>query len=304
VAQAFQPACGGQAGKPAPLTEDRPRVVRDPADLQQRMLTLHRAGRTIAVVPTMGALHGGHRALIAEGRRRADVLIVTIFVNPTQFAPGEDLDQYPRTFDADLAMCRAEGADFVFAPTNDLMYPKDYATCVEVERLGAGLCGRTRPSHFRGVTTVVTKLFLITQADVAVFGWKDAQQQLIIRRMVRDLNLPVEIVGVETVREADGLALSSRNRYLSPEDRAEAPVLRRALNEARRRFEQQGIVEAEALRDEILRAVRTESSGRVDYLEIVSLDTLEPVERVQGGTTMIALAVWWGTTRLIDNIRL
>lgn len=289
---------------PLPLSDDRPLVVRDPADLQQRMLALHRAGRTIAVVPTMGALHAGHRALIAEGRRRADVLIVTIFVNPTQFAPGEDLDKYPRTFDSDLAMCRAEGADFVFAPTNDLMYPPNYATYVVVERLGAGLCGRTRPSHFRGVTTVVTKLLLITQADMAVFGWKDAQQQIIIRRMVRDLNLPVEIVGVETVREADGLALSSRNRYLSPEDRAEAPVLRRALNEARRRFEQQGIVEAEALRDEILRTIRTESSGRMDYVEVVSLDTLEPVERVQGGATMIALAVWWGTTRLIDNIRL
>ncbi|NQU44730.1 pantoate--beta-alanine ligase, partial [bacterium] len=165
-----------------------PEIIRDPDLMQKRVIAMHREDKRVCVVPTMGALHAGHRALIREGRALADILIVTIFVNPTQFAPNEDLDHYPRTFDTDRQMCDEERVDFIFFPTATAMYPLGYATWVELEDLTDELCGRTRPGHFRGVSTVCTKLFLITQADVAVFGWKDAQQQLIIRRMVRDLN--------------------------------------------------------------------------------------------------------------------
>ncbi|HBF33419.1 TPA: pantoate--beta-alanine ligase [Candidatus Sumerlaeota bacterium] len=279
-------------------------IIRDPEILQHRTLELKRTGKTIAVVPTMGALHTGHRTLIAEGRRRADILIVSIFVNPTQFAPNEDLDKYPRTFDADAEMCRAEGVDFIFFPTNDAMYPTGYATYVEVENLGATLCGLTRPTHFRGVTTVCTKLFLITQADFAIFGWKDAQQQIIIRRMVNDLNIPVEIIGVETVREPDGLALSSRNKYLTPEDRIDAVVLSRALSAARALVLQQAETCAKRIREEIITRIEQQSHGVVDYVCVVAQNTLQPLDVIEPGNTLIALAVWWGATRLIDNIRL
>jgi pantoate--beta-alanine ligase len=282
----------------------QPEVIRDPHEIQKRLLALKREGRTVAVVPTMGALHAGHRRLIAEGRTRGDVLVVTLFVNPVQFGPNEDLDKYPRTFDADLEMCRDEGVDFLFFPTDALMYPPGYATYVETHDLGKRLCGKSRPSHFSGVATVVSKLFLITQADVALFGWKDAQQLLILKRMARDLNFPVEIVGIETVREPDGLALSSRNRYLSPQDRAEAVVLSKALFEIRRRFQEDGVRDAALLRQEALNRIETESSGRVDYLEVVSTETLEPLEQIEPGQTLVALAVYFGSARLIDNVRI
>jgi pantoate--beta-alanine ligase len=282
----------------------QPEVIREPGVVQQRLIALKRQGKTVAVVPTMGALHAGHRRLIAEGRKRGDILVVTVFVNPTQFGPTEDLDKYPRTFDSDLEMCREEGADFLFFPTEALMYPRGYATYVETREMGKRLCGVTRPTHFTGVTTVVSKLFLITQADVAVFGWKDAQQLLILKRMTLDLNLPVEIVGVETVREPDGLALSSRNRYLSPRQRAEAVVLSKSLIELRRRFQEEQVIDSAHLKQEALVRIEQESSGRVDYLEIVSTETLEPLDRIEPGKTLVALAVYFGATRLIDNVRL
>ncbi len=282
----------------------QPEVIREPGLMQQRLVALKRTGKTVVVVPTMGALHAGHRRLIAEGRKRGDILIVTLFVNPTQFGPNEDLDKYPRTFDADLEMCRQEGADFLFFPTDALMYPPGYATYIETREMGKRLCGVSRPAHFTGVTTVVLKLFLITQADVAVFGWKDAQQLLILKRMAQDLNIPVEIVGVETVREPDGLALSSRNRYLSPQERAEAVVLSQSLFEIRRRFQEEQETDSALLRHEALARIERESSGRVDYLEIVSTETLDSSERIEPGKTLVALAVYFGTTRLIDNIRL
>ena len=281
-----------------------PEIIREPAEMQRRALELKRQGRTVAVVPTMGALHAGHRALIDEARRRADALVVTIFVNPTQFGPGEDLDKYPRTFDADKAICGDAGADFIFFPTNDAMYPEPYRTWVTVDQLGERLCGTSRPTHFRGVTTVVSKLFLITQPDVAVFGWKDAQQFLILRRMVRDLNFPVEMVGVDTVREADGLAMSSRNRYLSADERAQAPALQAALKEARRLFETDGVDDAEALRASIAQAIEKETSAKLDYVEIVSQDTIQSLAKIDPGNTLIALAAFFGSTRLIDNIRI
>ena len=282
----------------------KPQVIREPDEIQRRLLSLKREGKTVAVVPTMGALHAGHRALIAEGRRRADVLVVTIFVNPAQFGPNEDLDAYPSTFDADAEICEAEGADFIFFPANEMMYPPAHATTVEVQELGGKLCGASRPVHFKGVTTVVLKLFLITAADVAVFGWKDAQQLLVIRRMARDLNIPVEIVGVETVRDPDGLALSSRNQYLTPDERSEAPVLYRALGEVRRKYEEEGVDDATELRRDIFERLARECSARVDYVEIVSTETLDPLEKIHPGQTLIALAAHFGKARLIDNIRL
>ena len=280
-----------------------PQVTRDPGDFQRRMLELKRAGQSICVVPTMGALHGGHRALVAEGRGRADVLVVTVFVNPAQFAPGEDFDTYPRSFEADLEMCRSERVDHVFVPTDETMYASNHATYVSVDGLEKKLCGVSRPLFFRGVATVVTKLFLITQADVAVFGWKDAQQQIVIRRMVRDLNIPIEIAGVETVREVDGLAMSSRNKYLSPQERAETATLSRALFEARRRVEEEGELDGGRLRREIVQRIEAETSARLDYVGVVSMDTLDPLETVERGGTLIALAAYWGATRLIDNVR-
>ena len=280
-----------------------PQVVRDPAEFQRRMLELKRSGQSICVVPTMGALHGGHRALIAEGRGRAVVLVVTVFVNPTQFAPSEDFDTYPRSFEADLEMCRSERVDYVFEPSDGTMYASNHATYVSVEELEKKLCGGSRPTFFRGVATVVTKLFLIAQADVAVFGWKDAQQQIIIRRLARDLNIPVEIVGVETVREADGLAMSSRNKYLATQERAEAATLSGALFEARRRVEEEGELDGGRLREGIVQRVESETSARLDYVEVVSMENLEPLETVERGATLIALAACWGSTRLIDNVR-
>ncbi|HUT23163.1 MAG TPA: pantoate--beta-alanine ligase [Sumerlaeia bacterium] len=281
-----------------------PEIIPPPEEMQRRLSALKREGKTIAVAPTMGALHAGHRALIVKGRSLADVLVVTIFVNPAQFAPHEDLARYPRTFEADLRMCREENVDFIFYPTDEMMYPPGYSTYVEVHGLTELLCGRSRPTFFRGVTTVVAKLFLATQPDFAVFGWKDAQQLLVVRRMTRDLNFPVQIVGVDTVREPDGLALSSRNKYLSPEERAEAVVLSRALKSARRRFEEEGVRDAAILRQGIIDQIEKESGGRIDYVEVASMDTVQPIEEVEPGNTLIALAAWWGETRLIDNVRL
>ncbi len=278
-------------------------IIRNPNEMQSIALSEKAGGRSIAVVPTMGALHEGHRQLIEKGRELADVLIVTIFVNPTQFAPNEDLGQYPRTFDADKVLCENEGVDYIFFPRDGEMYPEGYASWVEVEGLGAGLCGRSRPSHFRGVTTVCTKLFLITQADRAVFGWKDAQQQIIIRRMVRDLNIPVEIVGVDTVRESDGLALSSRNAYLSESERAQAPVLYHALQAARKAATEDGVTVTAELVQMVKEKICEESDGEVDYVECADMRTLQSAERFEAGHTLLALAVFFGKTRLIDNIR-
>ncbi|MFW6304088.1 MAG: pantoate--beta-alanine ligase [Candidatus Sumerlaeota bacterium] len=282
----------------------KPIVIHHPLEMQQIAIREKREGRNIVVVPTMGALHEGHRRLIEKGRESGDILIVTIFVNPTQFAPSEDLARYPRTFEADRELCAKESVDYIFLPRDEDMYPEDYATWVDVERLGEGLCGKSRPTHFRGVTTVCTKLFLITQADRAVFGWKDAQQQIIIRRMVRDLNIPIEIIGVETVREADGLAMSSRNAYLSAEQRQQAPVLHRALEEAKMAILSDDTIPAQRLCQMVRDRIERETDGRIDYVECVSLQNLQAAQTVKPGETLLALAVNFGKTRLIDNIRI
>ncbi len=275
------------------------RIFRQAQELQQFALETRRAGKSIALVPTMGFLHAGHASLIDIARGRADVVIVSIFVNPTQFGPGEDLDKYPRDFEHDRLVCEEHGADVIFAPEPGAMYAPDASTWVEETLLSRPLCGARRPGHFRGVATVVTKLFHLALPDVAVFGRKDAQQLLVIKRMVRDLNFPIEIVAAPLVRGADGLALSSRNRYLSEEEHQRALVLSRSLRAAKPALEEAGISAAPA----IIAAIRHEieaAGGRVDYVEALDVDTLaEPTETTR--EVLLALAAYFGSTRLIDN---
>jgi pantoate--beta-alanine ligase len=251
----------------------------------------------------MGALHAGHTRLIDQARNLAGPkgrVVVSIFVNPTQFGPKEDFSRYPRPLKSDLKLCAAHGADLVFHPAAEAMYPEGYSTYVEETAASQRLCGASRPGHFRGVCTVVLKLFQILQPQIAVFGLKDFQQCAVIRRMVRDLNLPVRIVPVPTVRETDGLALSSRNRYLSPDERAQAPVLRAALLQAEKAW-RQGETRPAHLRRLVINTISKMPLARIDYVEIADATTLQPVKRV-GGDSVIAVAVFFGTTRLIDNI--
>lgn len=277
------------------------RIFSQPKELRAQCRQWHAAGDDIALVPTMGFYHAGHEDLMNYARGLAKRLVVSLFVNPAQFGPGEDLEAYPRDFERDAAIAAAHGADALFAPDPDAMYHPDHATWVEVPSLAAGLCGQQRPTHFRGVCTIVLKLFIITQADIAVFGQKDWQQQAIIRRMARDLDLATRIVARPTAREPDGLAMSSRNVYLSPEERAQAPWLRKALLSAAREA-QEGCADAAALKLHVLNLWAANlPAGQVDYLEIVDPESLEPVEKVDGAALM-ACAVRLGRARLIDNI--
>ena len=259
----------------------------------------HKEEKIVGLVPTMGALHAGHASLIRAARSRCDLVAVSIFVNPTQFGPSEDYARYPRTFDADCAMAQAEGADVIFAPSVEEMYPDGATTFVDVEDLSNRLDGQSRPGHFRGVATVVTKLFVTAEADFAFFGQKDAAQVSVLRRMTADLRLSTEIVACPIVREADGLALSSRNVYLTAQQRRQALALSRAL----------GVVESLAGRgrrdrEELIEAARAvlgaEPEVRVDYLALVDWATLLPVETAARGA-LFAVAAWVGETRLIDN---
>jgi len=255
------------------------------------------------LVPTMGALHRGHEVLIRRARELIGAkghMVVSVFINPAQFAPGEDFQRYPRPFADDKRLCAKLGVDLLFHPAPQAMYPADFSTYVEETALSLPLCGRSRAGHFRGVCTVVLKLFQIIQPDIAVFGLKDFQQYMVIRRMVRDLNIPVRIASVPIVREPDGLALSSRNQYLSQEERAQAPILRQALLAARAAF-RHGETDAENLRALIMRKIATASRARIDYIEFVDTESLNAV-RTATGRTVLAAAVFFGATRLIDNI--
>jgi pantoate--beta-alanine ligase len=264
--------------------------------------TLRREGKRVAIVPTMGALHQGHLSLVRLAKKHADVIVVTIFVNPMQFGPGEDLERYPRSISNDILAAAEAGADYVFAPSAAEMYPPGFQTSVQVEQLTAVLEGAVRPGHFRGVTTVVTKLFHAVKPHVAVFGQKDAQQIAVIRRMVTDIGFHMDIVVGPTVREPDGLAMSSRNAYLSASHRKEAPVLYQALMLARDRV-QQGEFRRATLVEEMRALITARSSGSIEYLSVADAATLEEVEQVAPGKdVLISLAVRFGTTRLIDNI--
>jgi pantoate--beta-alanine ligase len=261
-----------------------------------------REGKRFGFVPTMGALHEGHLSLVRAAKAKSDVVAVSIFVNPLQFGPTEDLAKYPRSFERDRELLEKEVVDILFAPHPEEMYPQGGVTYVTVEGLSEKLCGRSRPGHFRGVTTVVAKLFHIVEPDLAFFGQKDAAQATIIRRMVRDLNLPVEIVVCPIVREPGGLAMSSRNVYLSPEERKAALVLSRSLTETKDRFDQ-GERNARKLIAAGKQVMAQESRVRLDYFEMVDPDTLDPVLEVTR-SALVAIAALVGNTRLIDNILL
>jgi len=276
--------------------------VRTIADARRHLAEARRQGRTVGLVPTMGALHAGHGALLDRARRESDFVAVSIFVNPTQFDRREDYEAYAVNLDADLAFCAAHGADLVFAPSAAEMYPSPPLTHVEVAGVSESLCGPFRPGHFRGVATVVAKLFHIVAPDKAWFGEKDAQQLAVIRRMVADLNLPVEIVPVPTVREADGLALSSRNQRLTPAERKAAAILYRALDLARRRSAE-GCRGASEIRQAALDTLAREPLARVEYLEVVDAANMTPVDAISS-PARLAAAVWFGSTRLIDNVAL
>jgi len=285
------------------------RLIREPSVMQRLARRWQRQGIRVAFVPTMGYLHEGHLSLIRVARRHAGargIVVVSIYVNPTQFGPREDFTRYPRDLQRDLNLCRSEDVNVVFAPDDEAMYPGlrqgRYSTYVVEERLSAIMEGASRPGHFRGVTTIVAKLFHLVLPDVAVFGAKDWQQAAIIRRMVADLNFPVRIVVAPTVRESDGLAMSSRNTYLDPEERRQATVLFRALQYARQQVSR-GPVPAARLRRAVARLVAAEPLARLDYVAFFDSETLEPVREVRAGTHM-ALAVFIGRTRLIDNARL
>ncbi|MFZ5595691.1 MAG: pantoate--beta-alanine ligase [Bacillota bacterium] len=257
-------------------------------------------GKTVGFVPTMGYLHDGHMSLVRAARRDCRSVVVSIFVNPLQFGPSEDFDVYPRDFDRDCGMLEEAGVDAVFHPPVSEVYPEGHGTHVEVSGLTGCLCGKDRPGHFRGVTTVVTKLFNMVQPDRAYFGQKDAQQALVIRKMVRDLDMPVEIVTVPIAREADGLAMSSRNVYLTPEQREAAPVLYRSLREAAAAVSS-GERDVNKLIDMVRRRIAGVKGTSIDYVELRSLPDLGEIE-ILDGEALLALAVKFGKTRLIDNI--
>jgi pantoate--beta-alanine ligase len=259
-------------------------------------------GRRLGFVPTMGALHEGHLSLVRAAKAASDVVAASIFVNPTQFGPTEDLAKYPRTFERDRELLESEGVALLFAPAVEEMYPAGAATWVTVEGLSDKLDGRSRPGHFRGVSTVVAKLFHVVEPDVAFFGQKDAAQIAVVRRMVRDLSFPVEIVACPIVREADGLAMSSRNAYLNEQQRKQALVLHRALMQVKNLWES-GERGAEKLLAAGRAEVALEEAVRLDYFEIVDAESLDAVEKVESGT-LVAVAAFVGTTRLLDNILL
>lgn len=260
--------------------------------------------RSLGFVPTMGFLHEGHLSLVKASKAENDVTAVSIFVNPAQFGPNEDLDRYPRDLERDKGMLKELGVDILFFPPLEEVYPKGFSTYVEVEKFSGLLCGKSRPTHFRGVTTVVLKLFNMVTPDRAYFGRKDAQQAVTIKKMVTDLNLDMTVRTVPVVRDPDGLALSSRNWYLSKQQRRSALCLSRALNRAREEI-RGGQLDSAAIKTllhgEINRTIEQDPSVKIDYLEIVSLDGLEPADTVDTGNTLVAGAIWVGKTRLIDN---
>jgi len=278
-----------------------PRVIASPEEMQQLSLQA-RSNGTVALVPTMGALHAGHLSLVRAARERCKTVIVSIFVNPTQFAPGEDFNRYPRTFDDDLALLQQADVDYVFAPAAEAMYPRDATTFVDVGELGNRLDGEFRPGHFRGVATIVSKLFHLCQPHVAFFGQKDAAQVAVLRAMVRDLNFPIELIACPTLRETDGLAMSSRNRYLTAEERIRARVLYRAL-QAASHAASKGVAASIALRGIIREHIASVPGVEIEYAEVVSPESLLPLEHTHTGA-LLAVAAKFGQTRLIDNLLL
>ncbi len=278
------------------------KIIKRVGQMQKLAQQVRTKGLKIGLVPTMGFLHEGHLSLIRLARKEADFVVVSIFVNPTQFAPGEDYETYPRDLQRDCRLAEQAGGDVVFAPSPEEMYPDGYRTFVEVEGITRKLCGASRPTHFRGVTTVVTKLFCIVGPHIAVFGQKDAQQAIVIKRLVKDLNFDIRIIVAPTIREPDGLAMSSRNLYLSEKEREDATVLYRALQMAKSMVEA-GERSSSSIIATMEKMISEKPTAEIDYIAVVDTQQLEPLEKLSG-EVLIALAVRFGQARLIDNIML
>ncbi len=277
------------------------RIVYEPYEMQEIANKYREWSKTIGFVPTMGYLHKGHLSLVKEAKKNNDVTFVSIFVNPTQFAPNEDLDKYPRDIERDEELLKREGVDFLFYPTVENMYPDGFQTYVSVENLTQVLEGASRPTHFRGVTTVVSKLFNITKPHRAYFGKKDAQQLIVIKKMVENLNFDVEIVGLPIVRESDGLAMSSRNKYLNKKEREEAVCLYKSLQKAKEMIDK-GTNDAKTIKQEMRKIIEKYEIPKIDYISINSLSELKELKKIEKDNTLISLAVFVGKTRLIDNL--
>ena len=279
-------------------------VLSTVSEIQALSLRLQKEGRSIGFVPTMGYLHEGHLSLIDLIRKRSDVLILSIFVNPTQFGLGEDLEKYPRDWERDLQLCRERKVDYVFAPHADEIYLSDASTYVSEEGVSSGLCGQARPTHFKGVTTICAKLFNLCRPTYLALGQKDAQQVVVLKRMIRDLHFPIEVVIGPTIREADGLALSSRNSYLNEKQRADALLLHRALEAGKRLVDEKGVRSVDRVKAEVMNVLRTGSFIRVNYAEVVDRETMKMEPEIELGRSMLVVAVWIDTIRLIDNMPL
>jgi pantoate--beta-alanine ligase len=275
------------------------KTVNEISQVRQYTAKARRTGKRIGFVPTMGALHEGHLSLIECAIKESDYVVVSIFVNPAQFGPDEDLEKYPRNIDKDIELCKEKGVDLVFAPTAEIMYPRENLTWVNVDKITDGLCGKFRKGHFRGVATVCTKLFNIVGPDVVFFGQKDAQQALVVKTMTADLNMDIEVRVCPIARDSDGMALSSRNKYLGQEQRSSALLLSKAMRECEKMVAE-GLCETRVLKEHMMKVMAESSELKVEYLEIVDSGTLEPVETVSGSSMAVA-AVYVGQTRLIDN---
>lgn len=279
-------------------------VLSTVSEIQALSLGLQKEGKTIGFVPTMGYLHQGHLSLIDLIRERSDVLILSIFVNPTQFGLGEDLEKYPRDWERDLQLCRERKVDYVFAPNTDEVYLADASTFVSEEGVSSGLCGQARPTHFKGVTTICAKLFNLCRPTYLALGQKDAQQVVVLKRMIRDLHFPIEVVIGPTIREADGLALSSRNSYLNEKQRADALLLNQALEAGKRLVDEKGVRNVDRVKAEVMNILRNGSFIRVNYAEVVDRETMEVEAEIELGRSMLVVAAWVDTIRLIDNMSL
>ena len=279
-------------------------VISSISEIQHLTLQLEREGKKIGFVPTMGFLHEGHLSLIDLIRERSDVVILSIFVNPTQFGVGEDLEKYPRDQERDLELCRVRKVDYIFAPETDEIYLPDASTFVSEEAVSTGLCGQARPTHFKGVTTICAKLFNLCRPTFVALGQKDAQQVVVLKRMIRDLHFPTEVIIGPTIREDDGLAMSSRNAYLNAKQRSDALLLNQALEAGKALVDQKGVRNVDRVKAELINVLRNGSSLRVNYAEVVDCETMKPETEIEMGRSMLVVAVWVDSIRLIDNMPL
>lgn len=279
-------------------------VITSIEEIQELALRLEKEGKKIGFVPTMGYLHDGHLSLIDLIRERSDVLFLSIFVNPTQFGAGEDLEKYPRDMERDLTLCRERKVDYIFAPQTDDIYPEGASTYVSEEGVSRGLCGETRPTHFKGVTTICAKLFNLVRPAYVALGQKDAQQVVVLKRMIRDLHFPIEVVIGPTLREPDGLAMSSRNSYLNDRQKQDALLIHQALLAGKRLVDEKGIRNVDRVKAELMTVLRSGSFVRINYAEVVDRENMKPEKEIELGRSMLVIAVWVDNIRLIDNMSL